>query len=204
MRQIKRLLKALKKRGDRAVIHGLRRRPAPRRLPEGKKEERSGSCLSRCTRGSDRRSPPNTEQQAWANGEQRAAAALDYERQAVARRKRKPERVHVRRPRRTRCGALVQWDTPDHDWLEGRGERVYLISMIDNATSRLNARFVTSDSTARRRWRVLAGYLKQQGRPLAFYTDKAALFQTAQKHSRDEPGVENDPADLPAYPDLLR
>jgi hypothetical protein len=73
---------------------------------------------------------------------------------------------------------------------------VYLISMIDDATSRLYVRFVTSDSTAEN-MRVLAGYLKQQGRPLAFYTDKAALFQTAQKHSRDEPGVEKDAADLP-------
>jgi hypothetical protein len=90
----------------------------------------------------------------------------------------------------------VQWDTSDHDWLEGRGERVYLISMIDDATSRLYARFVTSDCTAEN-MRVLAGYLKQQGRPLAVYTDKAALFQTAQKQSRDEPGVEKDPADLP-------
>jgi hypothetical protein len=32
---------------------------------------------------------------------------------------------------------------------------------------------------------------------LAFYTDKASLFQTAQRHSRDEPGVEKDPVDLP-------
>jgi hypothetical protein len=68
--------------------------------------------------------------------------------------------------------------------------------MIDDATSRLYARFVKSDSTAEN-MRVLGGYLKQQGRPLAFYPDKAALFQTAQKHSRDEPGVEKDPADLP-------
>jgi hypothetical protein len=107
-------------------------------------------------------------------------------------RKRKPEQVHAR----TRCGELVQWDTSDHDWLEGRGERVYLVWMIDDATNRLYARFVTSDSTAEN-MRVLGGYLKQQGRPLAFYADKAALFQAAQKPSRDEPGVEKDPADLP-------
>jgi hypothetical protein len=42
--------------------------------------------------------------------------------------------------------------------------------------------------------RVAAG---GPGRPLAFYMDKAALFQTAQKQSRDEPGVQKDPADLP-------
>src|SRR5260370_29601467 len=50
--------------------------------------------------------------------------------------------VHPWRPRRSRCGELVQWDTGDHDWLEGRGEQIYLISMIDDATSRLFARFV--------------------------------------------------------------
>jgi hypothetical protein len=111
-------------------------------------------------------------------------------------RKRKPEQAHVRRPRRTRCGELVQWDTSDHDWLEGRGERVYLISMIDDATSRLHARFVSSDSTAEN-MRGLWEYLERHGRPLAFYTDKAALFQTAQKRSRDEPGVDKDAVELP-------
>jgi hypothetical protein len=32
--------------------------------------------------------------------------------------------VHVWRPRRSRFGGLVQWDTSEHDWLEGRGERL--------------------------------------------------------------------------------
>jgi hypothetical protein len=35
----------------------------------------------------------------------------------------------------------VQWDTSEHDWLEGRGEELYLIAMIDDATSDLTARF---------------------------------------------------------------
>jgi len=56
--------------------------------------------------------------------------------------------IHVWRPRRSRCGELVQWDTSEHEWLEGRGPKLYLISMIDDATSRLHARFVLHDSTA--------------------------------------------------------
>jgi hypothetical protein len=44
-------------------------------------------------------------------------------------------------------GELVQWDTSDHDWLEGRGEKLYLIVMIDDASKRLWARFVRHDST---------------------------------------------------------
>jgi hypothetical protein len=43
--------------------------------------------------------------------------------------------VHQWRQRRSRRGELVQWDTSEHDWLEGRGEKIYLISMIDDAAS---------------------------------------------------------------------
>ncbi len=31
-----------------------------------------------------------------------------------------------------------------------------------------------------------------------FYTDKAALFQTAGRRRRDEPGVDKDPVEMPA------
>jgi hypothetical protein len=73
---------------------------------------------------------------------------------------------------------------------------LYLIAMIDDATSRLLARFVRHDSTEEN-MRLLWSYLEKYGRPLAFYTDKAGLFQTAEKHKRDEPGVEKDPVELP-------
>ena len=48
-------------------------------------------------------------------------------------------------PRRSRFGELVQGDTSEHDWVEGRGENLYLIAMIADAASRLFARFVRHD-----------------------------------------------------------
>jgi hypothetical protein len=110
--------------------------------------------------------------------------------------KQKVKQIHTWRPRRSRFGELVQWDTSDHDWLEGRGERLYLIAMIDDATSRLLARFVRHDSTAEN-MRLLWSYLEKYGRPLSFYTDKASLFRTAEKRKRDEPGVDKDPVEMP-------
>jgi hypothetical protein len=68
--------------------------------------------------------------------------------------------------------------------------------MIDDATSRWHARFVESDSTVEN-MRVLEEYLLAYGRPVAFYTDKASLFQTAEKRKRDEPGVDKDPVEMP-------
>ena len=61
------------------------------------------------------------------------------------------------------------------------GERMlYLIAMIDDATSRLFARFVRHDSTEEN-MKLLWSYLEKFGRPVSFYTDKASLFQTAEK-----------------------
>jgi len=109
----------------------------------------------------------------------------------------KVKAVHVWRPRRSRFGELVQWDTSEHDWLEGRGEKLYLIAMIDDATSRLFARFVRYDSTEEN-MKLLRSYVEKFGRPLAFYTDKASIFRTAEKHRRDEPGVEKDAVEMPS------
>src|SRR5256884_4761743 len=78
--------------------------------------------------------------------------------------------------RRARYGELVQWDTSEHDWLEGRGEKLYLIAMIDDATSELTAGFVRHDSTEEN-LKQLRRYIVQHGRPVSVYTDKASLFQ---------------------------
>jgi transposase-like protein len=91
-------------------------------------------------------------------------------------RRRRVKPVHAWRPRRSCRGELVQWDTSIHDWLEGRSrEPLKLIAMIDDATNELWARFVREDSTREHR-KVLREYLERNGRPLAFYTDKAGLY----------------------------
>ena len=106
-------------------------------------------------------------------------------------RRRKAGRTHLWRPRRRCRGELVQWDTSEHDWLEGRGEKLYLIGMIDDASSELLARFVRHDSSEENR-RLLQTYLEKNGRPAAFYTDRASLFVNTPKNSAGE-----DPKTLP-------
>ena len=52
-------------------------------------------------------------------------ATADPERGGImARRREKVEQVDQWRQRRSCRGELVQWDTRDHDWLEG-GEKLY-------------------------------------------------------------------------------
>src|ERR1700693_523859 len=193
VRWVRAVVKGLVREGDSSLRHRLRGRPSNRKTPEAVK--RRVVELFR------------QKQQAklWHDyGPTLAAEELaeDYgigvnretlrqwlrEAKLWRARRSRIERAHIWRPRRARYGELVQWDTSEHNWLEGRGEKLYLISMIDDATSQLTARFVRHDSTEENLGQ-LRRYVEQHGRPVAVYTDKASLFQIAPRgiHHRDAP-----------------
>jgi len=197
IRHVKRLVRGLKEQGDKCVIHGLRGRPSPRRIGEDERRHAVEILSTEVYRGFG----PTLACEYLSNRHDIHVSKETVRKWMIEAglwrgKRRRMETVHPWRPRRSRCGELVQWDTSDHDWLEGRGPRIYLVSMIDDATSRLHARFVARDSTTEN-MRVLWAYLQRYGRPLAFYTDKASLFQTAERRKREEPGVEKDPVEMP-------
>src|SRR6266404_6507597 len=197
IRQVQRLLDRLQDRGDKAVVHGLRGVPSNRRI-EAKIEQQAVKILSAPVY--EGFGPTLAAE--YLGKKHGIEASKETVRKWMIRgklwraKKEKVQQVHVWRPRRSRLGELVQWDTSEHDWLEGRGEQLYLIAMIDDATSRLFARFVRHDSTGEN-LRLLWSYVEKFGRPVAFYTDKASLFRTAEKRKRDEPGVDKDAVEMP-------
>ena len=189
-RQVRRLLVKMRRKGDGAVIHGLRGRRSNRRSKDEKRQKAIDILKQEVYRGFG----PTLAAEYLGKKHQIAVSketARKWMREAGLWRahKQRIDQIHVWRPRRKRWGELVQWDTSEHDWLEGRGEKMYLIKMIDDATSRLFARFVRHDSTVENMG-VLEQYVRRYGRPLEFYTDKAGLFLTTPKKNhpaRDEP-----------------
>ncbi len=196
-RQVRRLVQKLRRKGDQAVIHELLGRESNRKLSV-EVEQRAITVLSdpvyrgfgptlaseylhklhQITVSKETLRRWMSKAGLWRAGHVRVVE------------------VHQWRPRRSRCGELVQWDTSTHDWLEGRGETIYLISMIDDATSRLFARFVRHD-TSEENMRLLWAYLERFGRPLAFYTDKAGMFKVSVKTKRHEKREERDQPEMP-------
>jgi len=185
-RQVRRLLRKLRRKGDQAVIHELRGRPSNRKLTAEMEQKAVAVLSDPVYRGFG-----PTLAAEYLRKQHEITVSKETLRRWMVRAglwnagRRPVVEVHQWRPRRSRCGELVQWDTSTHDWLEGRGEGIYLISMIDDATSRLLARFVRRDSSEENRL-LLRSYLEQYGRPLAFYTDKAGMFQVAVKSKRQE------------------
>ena len=184
-RWVRKLVARMGKEGDEGILHRLRGRASNRKI-----EEKTRQQAVQVVKAKYHDFGPTLASQylAQKDGIQVNKETLRQwliEAGVWKRKRRRVEEVHEWRPRRSCRGELVQWDTSEHDWLEGRGEKLYLIAMIDDATSQMTARFVTHDSTAEN-LRVLKRYLEQRGRPLAFYTDKAGLFQVNRPASREE------------------
>ena len=196
-RHVRRMLVKLKKTGDRAIVHQLRGRPSNRKLSPELREQAVRILSQEVYLGFG----PTLASEYLAKKHKlhlgrEALRQLMLQAGLWRGRKQKVEAVHQWRPRKASRGEMVQWDTSEHDWLEGRGPRLYLIHMIDDATSELTARFVEHDSTEEN-MRLLGSYLELYGRPLAFYTDKAAMFHTTPKvyrKSTDLSGDERQPA----------
>src|SRR5256712_943916 len=174
-RWVRKLLRRVKKEGDRGVVHRGRGRRSNRRLPE--KVRRPALKL---LQAQYRDFGPTLACEYLAKDHQVKVSKETLRQWLIGAglrrvKRRKVEEVHVWRPRRSCRGELVQWDTSEHDWLEGRGPKLYLVAMIDDATSQAYARFARHDSTEEN-LRVLWGYLERRGRPVEFYTDKSSLF----------------------------
>ncbi len=177
-RWVRELVRRLRKEGDGGILHRLRGRASKRRIPEAV-EEKAVRLVKR--EYADFGPTLASEYLAREHGLRVSKESRRGDRRWMMaggvwqRKRRRVEEVHVWRARRACWGELVQWDSSDHDWLEGRGPRLDLLAMVDDATSRALARFAEHDSTEEN-FRLLGSYLKRWGGPGEFYTDKDSLF----------------------------
>ena len=182
-RQIRRIQRKLEAQGDVGVVHKLRGRPSNSRIdPEHRqkviaayREELMGFGPTFASEKLAQRKLPVTVRtlREWL-----VAAGL-WERQ------RKRDQHRQRRDRRQCLGELVQADGSHHDWLEGRGPWMVLVVMIDDATSKVMARFYPAETTEAY-MDLLGRYLRKRGRMTAMYVDRDSIFR-AEDHDPDDP-----------------
>ncbi len=175
VRQVRRIQGRYRREGDGGLVHRSRGRPSGRRIDEAVR----------------RRALQWIERRYWDFGPTLAAeylaqeAGIEASRETVrgwmmeaglwrGSRKKRPHRR--RRPRRRCLGELVQMDTSEHAWFEGRGEQAVLITMIDDATNGVFQRFFRADTTTAN-MAILRDYIERFGRPVALYTDRASHFK---------------------------
>ena len=92
------------------------------------------------------------------------------------RRARRPV-VHQLRERRARWGELVQIDGSPFAWFEDRAPACTLLVFIDDATSQLMELLFAEAETTFSYFAVTEQYLRRYGKPAALYSDKLGVFR---------------------------
>jgi hypothetical protein len=183
-RHIRRLIERVEQEGDQGWAHRGQGRPSNRQIPETVK---ATVLKLYAQRYGDFGPTLAVEQLAERHGI--AVSAETLRGWLLAKgvthftRRKRPHRAW--RERKAHVGELVQLDGSHHDWFEGRGPRCVLMAYIDDASSRVFARFYAyegiipaMDSCTR--------YVRRHGIPLAIYADKHTTYQSPAPPTVDE------------------
>jgi len=93
----------------------------------------------------------------------------------------KNRKIHPRRTRRSKVGELEQIDGSYEYWFENRGKKCCLLVCVDDATSAIMQLKFCKTETTQDYLQFIKDYVKQHGRPLAFYSDKHSIFRVNNK-----------------------
>jgi transposase len=184
-RQVIRIYKRIKRKGDRAIIHGLRGKPSNRKL------DSELICQAKAWIESQLKDFGPTFVQEKLQEEHGIKLSITVTRRIMIEEgfwkphKRKPKHRYCRE--RKECfGEMVQLDGSHHDWFSGRAPKCVLLLFIDDATSRiLHGEFVPTEDTFHL-MRATTIYLKAWGRPVTFYVDRDSIFKTTREPSIEE------------------
>lgn len=184
-RQVRKLCKRVRRDGNKGIIHGLRGKPSNRRLAKGMLER-----AIKIVEGQYADFGPTLANEKLAERHGIGLSTFVLRRRMIQEGLWRPHRSKAShrswRQRRACLGELVQLDGSTHDWFERRALRCVLIAYIDDATGRLMyAEFVESEDTLTL-MRTTGQYLKQHGRPVAFYVDKDSIYKINRQASIEE------------------
>src|SRR5271166_888279 len=175
-RQVRRLQRRLEAEGDAGIVHRLRGRASNRQL----NHELRAKVLELYQEELADFGPTLASEVMSERGLEVSADTLRrwLTADGLWQRQRQRDQHRSRRPRRSCFGELVQMDASLHSWLEGRGEEMVLVCMIDDATNRVMARFYPGE-TVEAYFDLVGRWLAKYGRPMAFYTDHDSIFEIA-------------------------
>jgi hypothetical protein len=175
-RHIRRLIERVAQAGAQGLVHRGRGKPSNRQIPEPVKtkalklyEKQYGDF------GPTLAAEKLAERHGMAVNAETLRGWLLAKGVTHFQRRKRPHRAW--RERRAHVGELIQLDGSHHDWLEGRGPRCVLMAYIDDASSRVYARFYAYEGTLPA-MDSFQRYIQQHGIPLAVYADKHTTYQS--------------------------
>jgi transposase len=194
IRHLRRLRQAYRRRGARALVHGNRGRPSPRRVSAAIRTRII--TLARTTYAG-----VNHQHLTELLAEHNAVVLSHPTVHRILRaaglrspRRRRPPKHRQRRERMRQAGLLVQMDGSHHPWLQDRGPALVLLHAIDDATGMVLGAVFREREDAAGYLLLLRRLVTTHGIPVAVYTDWHGIFKrtpraplTLEEQLRGEP-----------------
>lgn len=181
-RQFQRLKRRFRADGAGGLLHRLRGRPSPRRLPAALRQRVAALLRSTYLGLNDCHA---TEKLREVEGLLVSRPSVRRLRRALrlpAKHRRRPRQHRARRIPAARMGALVQLDGSPFAWLEGRGPALTLLGMVDDATTTVLALAFRPTEDLHGYATVLSQTATQYGLPVSLYGDRLNLFVRNDRH----------------------
>jgi len=183
-RQIRRIIKAVRKEGDRGIIHKSRGRASNRRIPEKIKDS-----IVKLYKKTYHDFGPTlaSEKLLDINNIKISDESLRkwLIEEGIWKRRRKRAGHRQWRQRKECFGEMVQMDGSHHDWLEGRGPELVLMGYIDDATNTTFGRFYDYEGTIPA-MDSFHGYIRKYGIPQSVYLDRHTTYKSPRKLTPEE------------------
>ena len=145
-RQVFRLKRKLKEEGIEGLIHGNRGRASPRRVKEHLRDTIDYLYQGKYTGFNISHFTEMLEERETIVISRETVRGVLLQKGSYEKKKRYPKHRSWREPM-PKEGMMLQFDTSDHDWLEGRSPKIKLIGGIDDATKDVpGALFAYQDS----------------------------------------------------------
>ena len=182
--QINRLCQKIKRKGDRAIIHGLRGCPSNHQLPQ--------ALINKAEKKLEEKYPDFGP--TFAAEKLFEVEGIKLSDETIRRlmiklglwKERKRRATHREWRERKDCfGEMEQMDGSDHDWFEGRRSKCVLLASIDDANNKIFLRFTEHEDT-KNLMQFSRTYLKKFGKPLSFYVDKDSIYVTNRQPNLEE------------------
>lgn len=184
IRQIKRLVKRVRREGAEGIVHRLRGKGSNRKYGEEFREK----VVTIYRREYEGFGPTLAQEKM----EQRNKIKIGREtlRQLLIGEGlwelQRKGREHRRWRERKECyGEMVQADGSHHDWLEGRGPKLVLMGYIDDASGKVFGGFYDYEGTLPAMGSFYQ-YVKRYGLPHSLYMDRHTTYQSNQKLTIEE------------------
>lgn len=186
VRHIRRLKRKVNQNGIKGLIHGNRGRIGNRRIPDKERQEIAGLLREHYHDFGPTLASEKLDERHELKRDKGTIRSIMISEGLWQPRRKKKEKYREWRQRKASEGEMIQYDGSYEHWFENRGEEICLLAGIDDASSRVWAKFDNHEGVEPtfNFWRE---YVERFGKPYSIYVDKFSTYSMNHKLAKENP-----------------